>query len=113
MRGFLCLGVALFLALGTMSPRQGAGKANAHQKDDLQALVRGNNDFAFNLYRRLSTAEGNVVFSPYSISNALAMTYAGAHGKTAEQMASVLHFTLGQDRLHAHFGKLIANLQKN
>jgi hypothetical protein len=40
------------------------------------------------------------------------MTYAGARGQTAEQMASVLHFRFGQERLHATFGELIAQIQQ-
>jgi serine protease inhibitor len=80
---------------------------------DVKALVGGNNEFALDLYARLAKKEGNLVFSPYSVSNALAMTYAGARGETAEEMAKVLHFTLGQERLHPAFGELIADLQKD
>jgi serpin B len=57
-------------------------------------LARGNRAFALDLYSRLSSQKGNLFFSPNSISTALAMTYAGARGQTAEQMASVLHFGL-------------------
>ena len=49
---------------------------------DLRELVRGNNDFAFDLYRALNDAEGNLFYSPFSISQALAMTFAGARGET-------------------------------
>jgi hypothetical protein len=84
----------------------------AKPPSDLETLVQGNNEFAFDLYRRLAETDGNVIFSPYSISNALAMTYAGARGQTAEQMASVLHFRFGQERLHATFGELIAQIQQ-
>ena len=38
------------------------------------------------------------------------MTYAGAAGKTAEQMAGTLHFDLPADRLHAAFGSLTKEL---
>ena len=49
---------------------------------ELTDLVRGNNDFAFNLYQKLREEEsGNLFYSPYSISLALAMTYAGARAK--------------------------------
>ena len=41
-------------------------------------MVQGNNDFAFDLYRALSDGEGNLFYSPFSISQALAMTFAGA-----------------------------------
>jgi serpin B len=77
---------------------------------DLAELVRGNNDFAFALYPNLNTGEENVFYSPYSISLALAMTYAGANGQTAEEMAGALHFLLPMDRLHPAFNRLALEL---
>jgi serpin B len=74
---------------------------------DLAALAKGNTDFACDLYKKLSTAAtGNTFFSPYSISMALAMTWAGARGQTGSQMASVLHFSLDQAQLHPAFDAL-------
>ncbi len=73
---------------------------------DLTALVDGNSAFAFDLYQALSDQEGNLFYSPYSISLALAMTYAGARGETEQQMANTLQFTLPQDRLHPAFNGL-------
>jgi serpin B len=75
-------------------------------------LVEGNNAFAFELYQALKGKEGNLFYSPYSISLALAMTYAGANGETAQQMADTLHFLLEQDRLHPAFNWLDAELAK-
>lgn len=76
----------------------------------VEALVAGNTAFAIDLYHQLRAAEGNLFFSPYSISIALAMTYAGARGNTEAQMAQVLHFELGQDALHPAFADLEAHL---
>lgn len=76
----------------------------------LKTVVRGNNAFALDLYSQLRDREGNLFFSPYSISTALAMTYAGARGQTATEMAKVLHITLEQERLHAAFADLSAKL---
>ena len=56
-----------------------------------RTLVEGNTAFALDLYQQLRQAEGNLFFSPYSISTALAMTYAGARGNTEVQMADALH----------------------
>ena len=72
----------------------------------LSDLVSGNSVFAFDLYQALSDEEGNLFYSPYSISLALAMTYAGARGETQRQMADTLHFTLSQDQLHNAFNGL-------
>lgn len=74
---------------------------------DLTELVSGNNAFAFDLYRALrERGDGNLFYSPFSISIALAMTWAGARGETERQMAETLHFTLPQDRLHPAFNAL-------
>jgi len=73
-------------------------------------LVEGNSAFAFELYQALKGEEGNLFYSPYSISLALAMTYAGARGETAEQMADTLQFMLEQERLHPAFNWLDAEL---
>ena len=77
---------------------------------DLALLTEGNSAFAFNLYQELRKKEGNLFYSPYSISVALAMTYAGARGDTAEEMAATLQFLLEQDRLHPAFNWLDAEL---
>jgi serpin B len=74
--------------------------------DDLAALTAGNAAFAFNLYQVLRSQSGNLLYSPFSISEALAMTYAGASGETAQQMASALQFTLPPDRLHPAFNAI-------
>lgn len=73
---------------------------------DLAALVDGNNAFAVDLYQALKGAQGNIFYSPYSISLALAMTYAGARDTTETQMAGTLHYTLPQDLLHPAFNSL-------
>lgn len=76
------------------------------EEADTQAVVRGNVAFAVDLYQQLSTQEGNVFFSPYSISLALGMTYGGARGNTAEEMARALHFPENHEQLHPAFERL-------
>jgi len=75
-------------------------------------LVEGNSAFAFELYKELKEKGGNLFYSPYSISLALAMTYAGASGETAQQMADTLQFMLEQASLHPAFNWLDAELAK-
>jgi serpin B len=76
--------------------------------NDVKEAVAGNANFAFDLYGKLrdGAPKGNLFFSPYSISTALAIVYAGARGDTEKQMAETLHFTLPSNRLHPAFGAL-------
>jgi len=85
-----------------------AREAQAPKKQTAEA----NTAFAIDLYAQLKKQEGNLFFSPYSISTALAMTYAGARGNTAAQMAEVLHFKLEPEVLHRAFGQLVADLNE-
>jgi len=62
-------------------------------KQEIQEVVNANNQFTFDLYSELNKSQqGNIFYSPYSISAALAMTYEGAKGTTADEMKSVFHF---------------------
>ena len=73
---------------------------------DLDSLTRGNRDFAVDLYRKLAAGqERNLCFSPYSISLAFSLVYAGARGDTESQLARVFHF-LPQDGQHRAFNSL-------
>jgi serpin B len=75
---------------------------------DVKTLVNGNTTFALNVYHQLqkTNSDANIFYSPYSISAALAMVYAGAKNDTDKQMATALNFTLTQDRLHPAFNSL-------
>ncbi len=58
----------------------------------VEATVDGYNGFAFDLYGRYSAGDDNILFSPYSVSTALSMTYEGARGETADEMETVFGF---------------------
>ncbi len=73
---------------------------------DLKALVAGNTRFALDLYQQLRAAPGNLFYSPFSISEAMAMVHAGARAETESQMAKALRFDLDQTRLHPAFNAL-------
>lgn len=75
-------------------------------------LAQANTGFALDMYGLLCQNEGNIFYSPYSISTALAMTYAGACGNTEKEMAQVLHFELPQEKIHSAFDELQSHLQK-
>jgi len=94
-----------------------------------QAIIQANNRFAFGLYEKLRARQGNLFFSPYSISAALAMTYAGAAGETESHMGRVLGFAgavetpacnrtgspaagkpIDKQQIHRAFGRIIKSL---
>jgi serpin B len=58
----------------------------------INSVINANNQFALDLYSELKKEDGNLFFSPYSISTALAMVYEGARGKTADEIQAVFHF---------------------
>ena len=67
--------------------------AAAIPTNNVSTIAKDNNAFAFDLYQDIiKTEKGNLFFSPFSISNALAMTYAGAANENAEEMAKAMHF---------------------
>lgn len=86
--------------------------ALASQPGQASALVDGNTAFACDLYAQLRNSPGNLFFSPYSVSTALAMTYAGARGNTETRMAHVLNFGTDQTQLHSAFGALQRQLNQ-
>jgi len=69
----------------------------AVEPSELDQLVADNNDFAWAFFDQARSQDGNLFFSPYSISVALAMTYAGAREQTASQMAETMRYGLPQD----------------
>jgi serpin B len=68
------------------------------------------NAFATDLYAQLTSQAGNLAFSPFSIETALAMVYAGARGRTADEMAAVLHLGPNNAATHAGYGALLRQL---
>lgn len=74
--------------------------------DQAREIAARSNEFAFDLYGQLRQKEGNLFFSPASVSTALAMTYAGTTGETKEQMGRVLHLDTADEQVHGGFGEL-------
>jgi len=82
--------------------------------ETLMSAAADNSAFAFDIFQILKQKGGNLFFSPYSVSSALAMTYGGARGNTALQMQEAMRFTRGQEGTHkafAELGSLLGNIQ--
>ncbi|WP_437909238.1 serpin family protein [Sorangium sp. So ce327] len=100
-------------AAGTATPGPSEpATPDAQQADPppAPALADTNAAFAQRLYGKLAATKDKLFFSPASISTALAMTYAGARGETAAQMAKTLEFTLPPEALHPAFAGLLKEL---
>ena len=106
--GLGLVGVAiLWLALASTLP---ATLVPFTASPEVSVTVDGDTAFALDLYRRLKERPGNLFFSPYSLSTSLAMTYAGARGQTANEMAAALHFNPAQTNLAAAFRELTSRM---
>ena len=84
----------------------------ADKQTNKRILVQDNTSFAMDLYQKLRALDGNIFFSPYSISTALSMAYGGARCNTEKEMAKTLRFSLGQENLHSTFALLESRLNK-
>ncbi len=108
--------VRIAVGLYVLVPAFGSSLALAKDpsQSELSEIARGNNRFALQLYSQLKdSTPDNLFFSPYSISTALAMTYAGAAGDTKQQMAETLQFSVPEPNLHSAMAKLMSTLQLN
>ncbi|NYZ78916.1 serpin family protein [Candidatus Micrarchaeota archaeon] len=76
------------------------------------SVIDANNRFALELYSQYKSPDGNIFFSPYSISTALAMTYEGARGATADEMQSVLHFPTDNNTRRSGFAEIYSEINK-
>ncbi len=108
-----CLFFLIIILFATTVKSQWDWDEMAKGKDpDVVEVVKGNNEFALEMYSVLAKQEGNIVFSPYSASTALAMTYGGARGNTEKQIKDTMRFPFDQEKFHPAYGELMYDLNK-
>jgi serpin B len=82
-------------------------------EEGIKNAANANNQFAFEYFSKLNEqGKGNLFFSPWSISSALAMTYEGAKGKTADEMQLVFHFETNNNLRRSSFASLYSTINK-
>lgn len=77
------------------------------------SIIEGNTKFALNIYRELVDESQNQILSPYSISTAIAMAYAGADGNTATEIQNVFGFGLNTSNFHTAYNQLTSSIENN
>ncbi len=104
----------LFLVMSCSAQKETTSKkSKSVPTKKAESIASQNNRFAFDLYRQIADKDGNVFFSPFSISTALSMTYAGASGNTAQEMANVFYFDKNTPTFHQKYGAYLAQLNRN
>ncbi len=102
--GFLILTQFTLVSCG--SRKKTTGQENDFLKNT--PIEMRNNKFAFDIFNAINPShDENLVISPFSISTALAMTFAGADGNTAMQMARTLYFDMDQEAFHKNFSEWV------
>lgn len=105
--------ILLLFGIVTIGSARTAFGQQTMNPESVNTVSSGNNQFAFDLFKEVATEEDhNILFSPVSISTALAMTYAGSKGETRKQIADVLHFTGSQQEVAAGFHSLMASMSQ-
>jgi serpin B len=104
--------IVLSIMPGCKSKNKISGTRNLmRESTTIKDISEANNEFALSLYKKLGDDEKNLVFSPYSITSALAVTYAGAKGNTAREMAEVICFPEDQTAFHPGYKAFTDSIQ--
>jgi serpin B len=112
-RSAVMLGIAAACAIAACASDPGviaARQLPAALRGDAAAIVAANNQFAIDVLAK-QPSRSNAIFSPFSMSTALAMLDAGAAGQTDAELRAALHFTLPADRTNAAYGALLTSLE--
>jgi serpin B len=89
-----------------------AEKSRREWQETKRDVIEENNRFAINLYSQYKSEEGNIFFSPFSISTAMAMVYEGAEGKTAKEIKSVFGFPKYDNSRRNQYSTLLSEINK-
>jgi serpin B len=76
-------------------------------QSQLTSLATDNTAFAIAFYDLIRSEDGNLIYSPFSLSLALSMTLAGAETTTRDAMLEALQFSLEEDEVHPAFNALM------
>jgi serpin B len=107
--GLAALGCGVSSTMTIPMPAPDEPRPKPDLTPEQQALVKGQVEFAIDLYSKLRQKEGNQFFSPFSVSTALAMTAGGARGDTLTEMTRALRLP-PPDQAATAFEAVVASL---
>ncbi len=81
--------------------------------EQVRTLAQDNTAFALTFYEQIKTEDGNIIFSPFSLSLALSMAMAGAETTTEEGMLSALQMTLPEEAVYPTFNALLLAIEES
>lgn len=81
--------------------------------EKIQALAQDNTNFALSFYDSIRQEDGNIIFSPISLSLALSMALAGAESSTEEAMIEALQFSLPEEEVYPTFNALLLAIEES
>ncbi len=112
--GSYLFAVIVFANIASCAAKGAAVDDAGSTPEGVAAVADSNNRFAFDLYAKFNgiSKTDNIFFSPYSIATALAMTYEGARGQTANEMRSVLHLPQDAGLRRPNFAKIIYEMNR-
>lgn len=107
-KNYLCL-LILLAIIGcketeTVNPQN--NPTNSLPPTTTATVIAGNTQFAIDIYKEVVDEDKNQMLSPYSISSALAMVYAGTDNNTSVEMQNVLGFGANNSNFHQTFNQL-------
>ena len=81
--------------------------------EQIQALAQDNTNFALSFFNNIRQDDGNIIFSPISLSLALSMALAGAESTTEEAMIEALQFSLPENEVYPTFNALLLAIEES
>lgn len=75
-------------------------------------IIESNNQFSFDIYQKLKSPNENLIFSPASITSAIAMTYVGAKSNTFDEISNTFYFNNDIDEFSKDYINLTDFSQK-
>jgi serpin B len=81
------------------------------EEAQLQSLAQDNTSFALAFFNQIRDVDGNLIYSPLSLSLALSMTLAGAETSTEQAMLDALQINLPENEIHAAFNAVLLAIE--